>query len=558
MSVWPSKDDLEAICALPVGLSMHLQCCILASCTMENGSLPSSQDLLQLPPSGSHPVLLARRLLMLGAFLLAIVPSSVQQLDARGISHGQLSSRIIEKAIRLVTSNDEMICTVEGLECVIIEAQIHNYSGNLHRAWLAVHRAVSVAQAMGLHRGFASPFLKSLEPETRKNFNSRDILLRTVDIDQYLSLMLGLPNSSLPNFLAPTESLDLPHLERMHRIHCFVSGKVIQRSSTEINIKEIYDDDRLLQDAAAMMPPQWWLIPNFELGSSGHHELLNDTIRLMVQFTHYHLVIRLHLPYLLRPLSDHNYDQNVLTAVYAAREILSQYIAFRSSNPVNFYCRGSDFLAFVSIVVICFAHISSRGQYRSSSQPNGPRFSLAHSHLGDRGMMERTLDILLSMTTDDTDSISSKLSHLINHLLGIESDVTNGESYSMSISAEDENETGCTLSSDGAGRVLRIDIPHFGTIVLEPGALPYSVSRMSVQCKTQTSTGEQNSRCDEVQEPDLDNYGFSQEQFRTPSMGTYNGWDVQGIDQALFDTTLVGMDIPDVSGWQMSNLADDE
>ncbi|KAK5787796.1 hypothetical protein VI817_010293 [Penicillium citrinum] len=560
MSVWPSKEDLEAICALPVGLSMHLQCCILASYTTENGSLPSSQDLLQLPPSGSHPVLLARRLLMLGAFLLAIVPSSVQQLGARGISHRQLSSCIIEKAIRLVTTNDEMICTVEGLECVIIEAQIHNYSGNLHRAWLAVHRAASVAQAMGLHRGFASPSLKFLEPETRKGFNSRDILLRIVDIDQYLSLMLGLPKSSLPTFLAPTESLeDLPHLERMQRIHCFVSGKIIQRSSTAINIKEIHENDRLLQDAAAMMPPRWWLIPKFELGSSGHQELLNDMIRLMVQFTHYHLVMRLHLPYLLRPLSDHNYNQNMLTAVYAAREILSRYIAFRSSNPVNFYCRGSDFLAFVSIVVVCFAHISSRGQYRSSSQPNGRRFSpLAHSRLGDRGMMERTLDILLSMTLDDTDSISSKLSHLIKHLLAIESDVANGESYSMSISAEDEKETGCTVSSNGVGRVLRIDIPHFGTIVLEPGALPYSISRMSVQCKTQTSTGDQNSISDEVQEPDLDNPGFSQEHYMTSSMGTYNDWDVQGIDQALFDAMFARMDIPDISGWQILTLAGDE
>ncbi|KAJ5763786.1 hypothetical protein N7533_002467 [Penicillium manginii] len=568
IDVWPGKNELDVICALPVGLSMHLQCCVCASYTISNKNLPSPLDILQLPSSNSHPVLFARKLLMLGALLQAIVPSSHQQLDNRGISHGKLLSRVVERAIRLVTTNDELVRSVEGLECIMIEAQLHNYSGNLHRAWLATHRAVSVAQIMGLHRGLNSPSLKFLEPETRANFDPKNILFRIIEMDLYLSLMLGLPNSSLQSPLSTPKVLkDLLPL----------SGS---------------------SNTAAEMPPQWWLMPTFTVRGSNDKQLFDDTTRLMVQFSHYHLVTRLHLPYLIRSLADHKYDHSMLTAVNASREILSRYIAFRSSNPVNFYCRGGDFLAFVAIVVICFAHIGSHSQGDQTIQAGEIGFScnvLAHSRLSDRGIMERTLAILLSTSNGEPDLIVSKLSHLIGHLLAVESDAANGKSYSMSTSASDEEDNESTVKPNSNGNVLRIHIPYFGTINFEPRAGSNSVSRTPMQAESHTSiwvsellladqlAGSSYRPCsdvvcpltpnahptqlqtsqlalsgpdlalDELQGSNFEDTSAAQEQtlMTSASVGTYHDWDLQGIDLALFDSLFGSADLPDVDYGEM-------
>ncbi|KAJ5403377.1 hypothetical protein N7509_003248 [Penicillium cosmopolitanum] len=604
IAVWPSRDNIEAICTLPVGFSMHLQCCVCASYTMPNRNPPSPLDILQLPPSKSHPVLFARKLLMLGALLQAIVPSSHQQLDSRGISCAGLLSRVIERATRLVTTNDELVRSIEGLECIMIEAQLHNYSGNLHRAWLATHRAVSVAQIMGLHRGLNSPSLKFHEPETRANFDPKHILFRIIEMDLYLSLMLGLPNSSLQAPLATPKALEgcLP-IERIQRTHYEVSRRIIQRSNAEINsVEETSEIDRILQNTAAEMSPQWWLMPSFAVGNSDKKELFDDTIRLMVQFSHYHLIIRLHLPYLVRSLADHKYDRNMITAVNASREILSRYIAFRSSNPVNFYCRGSDFLAFVSIVVICFAQIGSHSQNDRAIQAERMSFTiLAHSRLSDRGIMERTLAILLSISNGERDSIVSKLSHLIRHLLAVESDAANGKLYSMSTSASDEGDDESTVKSNSNGRVLRIHIPYFGTINFEPGAGSSSVSRTPMQSELHTSTwvsdvlladqladsiygpcssdvcpltpnthlsqiqkSQQSLNSPEValsesQGPNFNNTSPVREQapMTSPSLdtSTYYDWDLQGIDLALFDSLFGNVDIPNVDNGEIPTLA---
>ena len=80
-------------------------------------------------------------------------------------------SRVTDRAIGLVTTNDDIIRSVDTMECIVLEAVYQNYAGNLHRAWMAIHRATAIAQMMALHRGFASPSPKFLKPETRVAFN---------------------------------------------------------------------------------------------------------------------------------------------------------------------------------------------------------------------------------------------------------------------------------------------------------------------------------------------------------------------------------------------------
>ena len=56
----------------------------------------------------------------------------------------------------LVTSDDELIGTVEGLECLILNGGFQINVGNMRRAWLNFRRALNIAQLMGLHRSSAN------------------------------------------------------------------------------------------------------------------------------------------------------------------------------------------------------------------------------------------------------------------------------------------------------------------------------------------------------------------------------------------------------------------
>ncbi|KAF2494575.1 hypothetical protein BU16DRAFT_562229 [Lophium mytilinum] len=595
IAVWPSQHDMDLICKLPVGLSAHLHggICAPYSSSMD-WDPPSPQEMLKLPPPGSHPVLIARKLLVLGTFIQGVLPSAIDELADLGAC--DIMSRVVESAIRLVTTNEDLIRSVEGIECIMIEAEYQNYAGNLHRAWMAMRRATTVAQMMALHRGLNSPSLKFLTPEMRAIFNPDQICFRLVEMDRYLSLMLGLPCTSLEVRFATPESLEgCQPIDRMQRIHCTLADRILQRN--ENNFSETHDIDTLLQKAAAEMPPQWWLIPDLSASNMGGTEVLHETIRLMDQFSHYHLLIRLHLPYMLRSSPDHRYDHSKITAVTVSRETLVRFVAFRTSNPAHFYCRGTDFLAFISTTVLCLAHLDSRSRSQGLGQNSNPGavFSfLAHSRPSDRGIMERTLEILESMARAGTDAISSKISRILRHLLAIEANAASGTSYNTNSSRGDEEELECYGKLTSGGKGLHVHIPYFGTINFERGAISKSVSTaptapeqrllatLGADTLVPNRQGQHNQlllsspdylpanqvdgpldyNSDPTTEINIDQLtppeqlpppGNSVSSFsngniqedQLPLFGAEDDWDLQGVDVALFDSLFRGTAIPD-------------
>lgn len=564
LAAWPSQADLNLIADLPSGLSTPVfwGICTPYPCFVDRGP-PSPRKMLQPPPPGSHPVLIARKLLILGTFLQSVPPSSMQSLDDRGVCYRGIMNRAIEQAIR-VTTNDELICSVEGIECAMMETMYQNYAGNLHRAWMAVHRAIAVAQMIGLPRGRGSPCLKFIEASTRATFDPDHICFRLVQMDRYLSLMLGLPHTSLEARFAIPPAIDGIHsIDRMERIHCAVAESILQRNKDDINdLSKTSEVDKLLQSAAAEMPPEWWLNPTF----SNETELLEDTIRLMQQFTQYHLLARLHLPYMLRSSPNRKYDHSKIIAVNASRDILTRYVAFRTSNPAHFYCRGCDFLAFVATTIMCIAHIDSHSQSRGTE----PVLSfLAHTRPNDRGIMERAYGIIQSLARASiADAIAPKLERIIQHLLDVEASAATGTIYSTSTSHSDEGGfEGCLTQG---GNALQIHIPYFGTITFERGVISKSApsqnrDRTNTSLPSQLVGDNQHHLAGLHVDGQVDNLevDFQPELFLSSLDGhsTLNtepphsdqawasnasdDWDLQGIDIALFDSLFRGVDIPE-------------
>lgn len=536
--VWPSRQDLDIILGIHVPTSRLFHGVIFTSYSaFTNSPLPPATDLLQMPASGSHPTMAARRLLLLSTYLQNI-PSTHQDLIRLGVEYEQTIHRVFGAATRLVTSHDHLVESVEGVECLMIESMYHNNAGNLRRAWLVLRKAIGIAQLLGLdrrslqvtQRGRAA--IKMIDPETTSpRLDPGRMWFRLIASDRYLSLMLGLPESGPDEdcFLTAEALEDCTAMEEMERMIVAAGGRILRRNRhhSQSTRYDYYDDDTetdtILQKAAALMPSKWWLTPSTEDGASGFDEgdvecdeegkELRMTIRLMNQMAFQHLLIRLHLPYLLRrhTTRDNQYEYSRTTAVNASRELLTRYVSFRLSSSIQGhdpssqtgppppYCRGIDFLVFVASVVLCLVSIDARQSYQQDGL-SCPPFS-AHQSLGDSGLMEHTLDIMERMARCNGDTIATRVVDILRPLLAIEADSTKSAEYVLKAKSEDcEQELeygGCV----GDGGDLHIQIPYLGTIDIDI-----------------SSSGE-------------------------PGVETHtNDWALQGVDLALFEGLIQGMD----------------
>ncbi|KAF2825802.1 hypothetical protein CC86DRAFT_324442, partial [Ophiobolus disseminans] len=363
VAAWPTQQDLAQIYALPVGLATHLHMTICAESPETRQAPLSSRNMLQLPPPGSHPVLIVRKLLYLASLLQGALSTSDMLAPSRQ-HFREILSRVFDTATRLVTTNDELTASVEGLDCILIEAMIFNYSGYLHRAWMAIRRATAVAQMMGLHRNSRSISPKFLDPTTKTSFAPNEVIFVVFNMDCYLSVMLGLPRSSFETkALIPEAIAECQPIERLGRMLCVIADRILERKDGTSIIKQAADIpeiDQLLQDAAATMPPQWWLIPDFRHSAKDAASSYQEIGRVNYQLAYHHLVLRLHLPFMLHSCQHSEYDHSKLTVVTTCRDILSLYIAFRTWNDGRFYCRGMDYIASMAFTMLCVAHVSAR------------------------------------------------------------------------------------------------------------------------------------------------------------------------------------------------------
>ncbi|CAM1506066.1 Fc.00g057070.m01.CDS01 [Cosmosporella sp. VM-42] len=362
----------------------------------------------------------------------------------------------------------------------MIESMYQSNAGNLRRSWLTLRRAMLIAQMMGLYRGELSPSLVMLDPGTRNRINPEHMWFRIVQSDRYLSLMLGLPQGSIDDSFATPMALDgCTGREVMERIESVAAGRILQRNHTDIlDLDATRDIDKLLREASSSMPAQWWLNPDFISTANDEGVALRETVRIMDHFVHYNLLAHLHLPYMLHFSADEKYDYSKIMAVNASRELLMRFVSFHKFNKSHIHCRGIDFFAFIASTTLCLAHIDSHHRRRDGMDADSRVVFafLAHQRLGDRGLMERALETMQQMASRDI--VTSRIGHILRHLLAIEADAEDGGIYcTSSTSEESKEELECGEVSD-SGNVLRIYVPYFGTVKVERSGVSKTVSRM--------------------------------------------------------------------------------
>ncbi|KAM0558095.1 hypothetical protein ACHAPJ_005262 [Fusarium lateritium] len=344
----------------------------------------------------------------------------------------------------------------------MLEGLYENYAGNLRRSWLAARRAVMIAQMLGLNRGIVPSSIRgaAIEPD--------DLWFRLINFDRYLCLMLGLPQCSPGEPFARSDALDsYPANQRMQRLCSIACGRLLARDPSDVYNKDATKEiDKLLRDACTAMPAQWWIMPNLS-SHSGLPEKIRETLRYNDHFMQYHLLLQLHLPYLLPTDTDDDWGYNKWTAVTACREILTRFISVRTVPQTRYYCRGTDLIAFMSCAALTIAHILC-DQRHKRIEDNGFHF-LTQQRLSDRGLLEQVLSIAQDVMYRKNDDVSKRLLTLLHYLLAIEDNVAAGVRYSVSFSEETARagDLGHHVKASEDGTLLSIHLPHFQMIKIE-------------------------------------------------------------------------------------------
>lgn len=185
LDLLPSDADLEVVFNTNY-------CAVLLSAMMtwiSKEDLQSSKQMERLPPMDrSRPVSIARRLMYIAVCL--------QQLDP-DFDHSKLNilpsprarlERILSVVSTLVLADDELVTSVEGIECLVLQGMYSINDGTPRRAWLTFRRALNLAQLMGLKR-----------QSSASGINGRRLWLQLIQGDRYLvcTLLSGCASQSI-------------------------------------------------------------------------------------------------------------------------------------------------------------------------------------------------------------------------------------------------------------------------------------------------------------------------------------------------------------------------
>jgi hypothetical protein len=412
---------------------------------------------------------------------------------------------------------------------------------------------------LGLHRGSKPTSSRFLDQATKAAFDSDKFCFVIINMDCYLSVTLGLPRSSFETCaLTPDALARCQPLERLARMQCIIADRVMRQTDGDTNtqVTNVHVVDKLLQDAAAEMTPQWWLTPDFEPSGDDTTNPYKEIGRVNYQFAHYLLTLRLHLPFLLRPRQDTTYNHSKLVAAATSRDILSLYITLRKWNAGCYYCRSIDYLVFVATTTLCIAHINARSTTKMVQSSSIAEKTLLQSRLRDRGLMERTFDILQQMKDDE---IATKLVRIMQHLLEVESDASNGVEYSTMATESDIAATACDGDFVDGTKSYQLRMPFFGVVDLrrQPVLVPGQSSTLVAQQDPGDSAF--STRVDEpAQSPFVEgNVQWSQSGSLLSSEGPGqhgidtqpsdfldmpDDWTLQSINDSLFDSLFGGVD----------------
>lgn len=449
-----------------------------------DGIQPTDGVLPEPPPVTSKPVLIAKYLLQVAVFLQEMQSVTYPELNCLREPAAVLTERCANTAINLVTRQDELLGSIESLEGVVLESVYQCNCGRLRLSWMAVQRAMRLAQAMGIHlaggNNHQREALHFLEPNGARA-ELPNLWFRIVNYDLQLSRMLGLPpgaaDATRHDVPAPFDmAVETPE-GYLEQVYCHVMVLTLaQRSSADPSPPDVRATqalDQELQKAANGVPSRWWLPPNLAESSKSPPKLFWDMRRLIIQMLHHDLRAQLNVPYMLAKGGEADRQRSEMAriaCVNSSREVLSRFILLRDFNRTASSCRFANFLGLMAAITLVLAHLG--GNHRHPYPQDQDEFSsqvdslLLHQAPSDRAMMEKALETMRCVSSSSGDVLCAQSADVLHRLLEIEASnnlyIQPGSAYVSVHGQSDNGENATGASASGPEEGERIFIPYFG------------------------------------------------------------------------------------------------
>ena len=371
-------------------------------------------------------------------------------------TRSQFIERFVSTVNKLVVVDDEIAATVEGIECMALEAKYQVNMGRPRRAWLLYTRAISFAQLLGFHR-------LANHPDKNSNDYKRQVSIwqHLVLGDRFMSLVLGLPYSVPDAFCTPymnsnnnPVSIPKPYNDAdgyiQHSLQLI--GRLVDRnqSVTPMAYSATLSLDQQLDDLAAAQDPSWWTTEMFPGALSEDH-----FDRLQVQFFHYQIKVLLHMPFMLRPHNTHDkrYQYSHTQALEGARGMIRYYEALRTNKSLGPYiCKLLDFQTFTAAMLLVLNLCGYSAQHRSATSIPQPDLEQDQR---DSEMIDLTISLLRGAAEEVGGVVAAQSAQALEMIARVRH-------------MTPEMAKACTIE-EMERSTCQISVPYFGTITIGAG-----------------------------------------------------------------------------------------
>ncbi|KAI2630068.1 hypothetical protein GGS21DRAFT_525315 [Xylaria nigripes] len=448
--LFPCQKDIDTITASSSG-SWLVSMLFVQSRDIAEGRTEDPTSVRNVPNIGSHPVVLARRLMQLTHCIQQLQPSISDKLALKTPTRC-LMAKYVSAVLDLVAYNDDLVGYSEGIEMLALIAIYHSNAGNLRKSWLISRRALSIAQLMGVDRYGDKP-LKSADPTSNPLTRPRAkvVWFCLNFIDRYLSLTLGLPAGVDDNSFLAHEAGDSAK-ERLEKQHAVIMGAIIKRNSSKgvtcLNTTRAIDSE--LEKAARSVPSDFWKCPSAGAPKNADpKDFFCVIMQMMLQVHHHNLLILLHLPYMLRDPKERRWDYSKATCVSSSRQLLRTFLMLREMSKSSFMFRPTDYSALTASMTLLLGYLDPKLQAQDPATTS--------DRAADRTLIQSARDKLLQIAEQNDDKVARDAAGIIGRLLPLlDPDL-------MANAGQ-----GGRNEHAGEAPVIQLEIPYVGTIHINP------------------------------------------------------------------------------------------
>ncbi|KAH8120846.1 hypothetical protein FP744_10001372 [Trichoderma asperellum] len=366
------------------------------------------------PTPASHPTVIARALMVIVICLQQLPKSTDMKKYRLPSSRNEYMEQVTTAVISLVTSDDEIIATNEGLECLLLISIFFVNSGRPRRAWLNNRRALAVAQLMDLHRASVH--------DAEEEGSIAGIWPHLLHHDRHLSQILGFPCGIIDSYepFLLDDLTFMQHLSESQQDMLYqrqldrITAHLIERDqrSPTLAVPIMMSIDSALGSLAKAMPYSWW--HPFDRVSGSQAEAMGMLYsRYNVQLWHHHLDMSNHLPFMLDVTDERRGEYSRIQCLRAARELIKVYIPLRTTFGM-FSCCMTNFQAFTAAVAIIFNMFLQT--------PTAEFEVLSGQRAGDWALIAAIIDVLDAAIERFDDRVALQARDVLKLLQAIEND----------------------------------------------------------------------------------------------------------------------------------------